>query len=232
MTFVGNGARRATASIRSRNSWLRPARKIAWASLIWSPRSTISSKMRGMLPPPAQPALMKTVNFSGSSPSSARVALVRLGLILKFRMDRYAADFDLLVGHAVIDQLSPRVFGGDQIKADFFAGPAAPEPVTRVGHYRNERDAVEQAELAQHAPQKMLRHRVNRDDDLRTVFLEQLPHVPRSHSIEQARFVRAEMFDRPVVILHQVLGDGAAGSCKTPSVFRPACENPRSRGLC
>src|SRR6266511_517818 len=51
----------------------------------------------------------------------------------------------------------------------------------------------------------MLRHRVNRDDDLRTIFLEQLPHVPRSHSIEQARLVRAKMFDRPVVILHQVL---------------------------
>src|SRR5215475_13859118 len=51
----------------------------------------------------------------------------------------------------------------------------------------------------------MLRHRVNRDDDLRTVFLEQLPHVPRSHSIEQVRLVRAKMFDRPVVILHQVL---------------------------
>ena len=159
-----------------------------------------------MLPPPAQPALMKTVNFSGSSPSSARVACLSvLGLKLKFRMDRYAADFDLLVGHAVIDQLSTRVFCSDQIKADLFAGPAAPEPVTRVGHYRNERYAVQQAELAQHAPQKMLRHRVNRDDDLRTVFLEQLPHVSRSHSIEQARLVRAEMFDRPVVILHQVL---------------------------
>src|SRR5215470_16311838 len=51
----------------------------------------------------------------------------------------------------------------------------------------------------------MLRHRVNRDDDLRTVFLEQLPHVPRSHSIEQIRLVRSKMFDRPVVILHQVL---------------------------
>src|SRR5215510_16055502 len=54
-------------------------------------------------------------------------------------------------------------------------------------------------------PQKMLRHRMNGDDDLRAVFLEHLPPVPRNHPKEESRFIRAEMLDRPVVILHQVL---------------------------
>jgi hypothetical protein len=120
-------------------------------------------------------------------------------------MDRDAADFDLLVGYAVIDQLPPRVFSGDQIEADFFASPPAPEPITRVGYDRDQGNVVEQTEFAQHARKKMLRHRVNRDDDLRTVFLEQLPHVARSQPIKQTRFVRTETFDRPVVILHQML---------------------------
>ncbi len=143
--------------------------------------------------------------FGIESKLGSRGELLLFRLKLKFRMDRDAADFDLLAGHAVINQLSPRIFGGDQIEADLFAGPSTPEPVTRVGHYRNERDAVEQAQLAQHMPQKMLCHRVNRDDDLRTVFLEQLPRVPRSHPIEQTRLIRTEMLDRPVVILHQML---------------------------
>src|SRR5262245_12881491 len=82
--------------------------------------------------------------FWVQSELGARGLLVRFGLKLKFRMDRDAADFDLLVRHAVIEQLSSRVFGSDQIEADLFAGPPAPEPITWVGHYRNERDEVKQ----------------------------------------------------------------------------------------
>src|SRR5687767_12168632 len=107
-------------------------------------------------------------------------------------MDRDAADFDLLVGHAVIDQLSPRVFGGDQIEADFFASPPPPEPITRIGHDGNQWNALKQAELTQHAAQKMLCHRMNRDYYLRAVFLEQLPHVFGSQPIKQTRLIRME----------------------------------------
>ena len=143
--------------------------------------------------------------FGIESEFGARGELFLFRLKLKFRMDRYAADFYLIFGHAVIKQLSPRVFGGDQIEADLFASPPAPEPVTGVGYDRDQWNAVEQTQFAQHAPQKMLRHRVNRYDYLRTVFLEQLPHVSRSQPVKQTRFVRTETFDRPVVILHQML---------------------------
>src|ERR1041385_2047615 len=77
MTLTGNLAIAATDSASARSSSFRPARKMACTS---SSPCTSSRKICGMLPPPTQPALTKTVNFSGSSPSARRAASEKDGL--------------------------------------------------------------------------------------------------------------------------------------------------------
>ena len=85
------------------------------------------------------------------------------------------------------------------------ARPAAPESVTGVGDDCNQGNPIKQPEIAQRPRQKMLHHRMHRDDDLRAVPLKKLIEITSGEPVQQIRFVGPEAFDGPVVILHQML---------------------------
>src|SRR5262249_20090681 len=105
---------------------------------------------------------------------------------LKLRMNRNPTDADLVLIDSKIDQLLSCLLGADKVETHLITSPASPEAVARISNHRHKRNAIEQSQVSQHSAEDVLSHRMDRDDDLRAITLEQLLDVTRGQTVEEA----------------------------------------------